>query len=158
MLIGNFGFSYIGALYLAMLFIPNLLWARRLPKGYSPEGENKTLLLLERIGEVAVTAAALVFTNFNPAPVGLWNLWLLLSFVLMLLYEICWIRYFRHPGMETMYGSFCGIPVPLASLPVAAFLVLSLYGKVILLTIAAILLGIGHIGIHLSHRKQAGIH
>ena len=44
------------------------------------------------------------------------------SFLLMVLYEIYWIRYFRsEKRMEDFYSSLLGIPVAGATLPVAAF-------------------------------------
>ena len=52
------------------------------------------------------------------------------------------------------YRPLFGIPVPGATLPVAAFLLLGIYGKVIWLIIASMILGIGHIGIHLQHIKK----
>ena len=33
---GHFGFSYVGAIYLAMLTIPNLIWTKHQPAGYNP--------------------------------------------------------------------------------------------------------------------------
>lgn len=36
-----------------------------------------------------------------------------------------------------------------------AFLLLSIYGKNLFLFISVIILGIGHIGIHLNHNKEA---
>ncbi len=30
----NFGFSYVGLIYLLMLFIPNILWSKNKPKDY----------------------------------------------------------------------------------------------------------------------------
>ena len=48
-MLGIFGFPYIGLIYLLMLWIPNSLWARRLPEGYDPSGENKALLIFERV-------------------------------------------------------------------------------------------------------------
>ena len=47
-----------------------------------------------------------------------------------------------------------GIPVAGASLPVIAFLLLAVYGKSIPLLIAVVILGIGHIGIHINHKKE----
>ncbi len=47
-----------------------------------------------------------------------------------------------------------GIPVAGATLPVLAFLLLAIYGKNIILGAAVVILGIGHIGIHLTHRKE----
>ena len=52
------------------------------------------------------------------------------------------------------YSSILGIPVAGATLPVLAFLLLGVYGKNIFLIFSSIILGIGHIGIHLNHRKE----
>lgn len=129
----HFGFSYIGLMFLLMLMIPNIIWSKNKPKDYDKyvKNENKTLLLFERIGEILVTC------------------------ILMILYEIYWIRYFKsNKTMEDMYSSFLRIPVAGATLPVFAFLLLGIYGKNVFLIIATIILGIGHIGIHLNHRKE----
>jgi len=81
--------------------------------------------------------------------------WLAGSFLLMLMYEAWWIRYFcSGRTLADFYGSFWGIPVAGASLPVLAFLLLAIYGRVLWLGLSAILLGIGHIGIHLRHRRS----
>lgn len=154
-MIGDLGFSYVGLAYLLMLFIPNIVWTKHQPVGYNFDNENKILLLFERIGQVAVTCCALIFSNFNLAPFSLWSLWLILSFLLMILYEMYWIRYFKgEHTLKNFYRSFCGIPVPGATLPVVAFLLLGIYGKVIWMIISIIVLGIGHIGIHLQHLKE----
>ncbi len=34
---GHFGFSYIGLIFLLSLFIPNLIWTRKKPQGYTAE-------------------------------------------------------------------------------------------------------------------------
>ena len=93
----HFGFSYVGLIYLVMLMLPNILWTKNQPKDYDKyaRNENKILLALERIGEVLVSCAALVFSDFNIKPWSPWSLWLVASFVLMVLYEVFWIRYFR---------------------------------------------------------------
>lgn len=153
---GHLGFSYVGAAYLVMLFVPNLLWARNQPAGYSAQGENRVLQALERLGEAGVTCCALIFRDLNLRPWSLWSLWLAGSFCAMLLYELWWARYFRGPKtLRDFYGSLLGIPVPGAVLPVAAFLLLGIYGRVVWLMAAAVVLGVGHIGIHLGHRREA---
>ena len=117
--------------------------------------ENRVLLALERIGEALVSCAVLIFSDYNLKPWSNWSWWLVLSFVLMVLYEIYWIRYFKsEKTMSNFYSSLFGIPVAGASLPVAAVVLLAIYGKNIVLGIAAFLFGIGHIGIHLKHRKE----
>ncbi len=154
----HLGFSYVGALMLVMLLLPNLLWIKNKPAGYDQYAarENRLLLCLERIGEVSVSVLCVVFSDFNPGAPRLWDLWLIGAALLMLLYEGYWIRYFRSgKTMRDFYGSFCGIPVAGATLPVLAFLLLAVYGKNILLGGAVILLGIGHIGIHLAHRMES---
>lgn len=84
---GDFRFSYVGLIYLLMLFIPNFIWTKNLPQGYENivEKKNKVLLIFERI----------VFTDFNIHSFSLWSTWLILSFIIMILYEINWIQYFK---------------------------------------------------------------
>ncbi|MCI9414747.1 MAG: hypothetical protein HFJ79_06205 [Clostridiales bacterium] len=155
---GHFGFSYIGLIYLLLLFIPNGLWSRNKPIDYHPEDENRVLALLEKVGQVGCTCAALIFRDYNLRPFSPWSLFLILSFLLMILYEIVWIRYFcGDRTTASFYRPLWGIPVPLASLPVAAFLLLGIYGRVIWLTAASVILGIGHIGIHLQHARSGSL-
>ena len=80
----------------------------------------------------------------------------IIAFLLMLLYEGYWIGYFKsEKTMRDMYSSFLGVPVAGATLPVLAFLFLGIYGKNLPLILATVVLGIGHIGIHLQHKKEA---
>ncbi len=153
-MLGHLGFSYVGLIYLLMLWIPNIIWSKNKPINYDTTQENKILLVFERVGQVCCTCSILIFSDFNISPFSPWSLWLIGSFFLMILYEISWIRYFiSEHTEENFYRSFCGIPVPGASLPVMAFLLLGIYGKVIWLIVSAIIIGIGHIGIHIQHLK-----
>ena len=153
----HFGFSYIGLIFLIMLMAPNLLWTRNKPKDYDKyvANEKKVLLVMERIGEVAVSCLALIFSDFNIQGVSLWEIWLLAACAFMILYEVYWIRYFKSAKtMRDFYSSLLGIPVAGATLPVAAFFLLGIYGRNPLLIVAVTILGIGHIGIHMEHRKE----
>lgn len=137
--------------------IPNIIWSKNKPQDYDKYvvNENKVLLAFERAGEVAVTCLSLIFTDFNINSISLWSVILLVAFLLMVLYEIYWIRYFNsNKTMQDFYSSLLGVPVAGATLPVLAFLLLGVYGRNMFLIIAAIILGIGHIGIHLNHRKE----
>ena len=154
----RFGFSYVGLIFLLMLFIPNFMWTKNKPVGYDglTKNENRILLALERVGEAAVTALMLIFSSNDVRGVDGRLAWLAAAFVLMVLYEIFWIRYFRsEKTMKDFYGSLLGIPVPGATLPVIAVLLVAVYGKNPYLFAAGVILGIGHIGIHLGHRKEA---
>ena len=119
----QFGFSYIGLIFLVLLMVPNIIWTKNQPKGYKPWSNRS------------------------------W--WLIAAFGLMVLYEIFWIRYFRsEKTMQDFYSSILGIPVAGATLPVLAFMLLAIYGKNPIMVIAVVILGIGHIGIHLMHKRE----
>ncbi|MCL2881409.1 MAG: hypothetical protein FWF45_00745 [Coriobacteriia bacterium] len=154
-MLGHLGFSWIGAIYLLALWIPNIIWARHKPTGYDASGENPVLVTFERIGQVFSTVAILCFNDLNPHGFNHWSVWLVLSILLMILYECFWIRYF-HGGhtLQDFYRPLFGFPAPGASLPVLAFLFLGIYGKLIWLIGASVILGVGHIGIHLQHARR----
>lgn len=153
----HFGFSYIGLIFLCMLFIPNIIWCKYKPEGYEEisSKENKIFVWLERIGEISVTVLVLIFKDFNINQINEWSLFLLFAFLMMLLYEVYWFRYFKSPRtLNDFYRDLFFIPVAGATLPVVAFLLLSIYGKNIFLLCSTTLLGIGHIGIHLMHKRD----
>ena len=154
----HFGFSYVGLIFLIMLFVPNVIWTKFQPKDYDRyvKNENKVLLILERTGEILVCCLVLIFSDFNVRGCSFWNLWLAGALAAMLLYEAFWIRYFRSERtMADFYRSMLGIPVAGAVLPVFAVLCIAVYGGNPFLLAAGVILGIGHIGIHLRHRKEA---
>ena len=148
----DFAFSLVGFVFLVMLFAPNLLWTGYLPNDYEKFSlnENRLLLALERIGQVLVTVLSLFCgVNFS------FDLILIVAFVLMIVYELYWARYFTGSRtMQDMYGSFCLIPLPGATLPVIAFFLLGICAGNVFLVIACVILGIGHIGIHLGHYNE----
>lgn len=153
----HFGFSYIGLLFLLMLMIPNIIWSKNKPKNYDKyiKNENKILLLFERLGEILVTCLSLISNVNNINEISESSIILLAALIAMVLYEIHWIRYFKsNRTMKDMYSSLLEIPVAGATLPVIAFLLLGINAKNVFLIISTIILGIGHIGIHLNHRKE----
>ena len=161
----DIGFCVTGFVFLLMLFVPNLIWARKeKPAGYeeSAKRENKILLAFERIGEVLMSASLVLFPALNPKVMVLegfhfeWKILLwITAFVLMILYEGYWIKYFRSPKtMNDFYMSFAGFPLAGATLPVIACLLLGIYSGNVVVICASVILGIGHIGIHFMHRKE----
>ena len=150
----NFGFSYITLIFLVMLFVPNIIWAKNKPEDYDAysKDENRTLSLIERIGQVLVVCCLFFADNISFTP---WILVLVMAFIFMILYEFYWIKYFRSPKtMKDMYSSFLGIPVAGATLPVLAFLFLGIYEMNLFLIFAVIVLAIGHIGIHMEYERM----
>ena len=152
----NLGFSYIGLIYLLMLFLPNIVWTKYKPDHYEEyaKKENKILLIFERVGQILVCVNAFIFSNFNIRNTP-WVIWLIISFLLMILYELYWVKYFKSKHtMQDFYSNFLIFPLAGATLPVSAFLLLAIYGSNIFLFISVIILGIGHIGIHMSHKEE----
>lgn len=149
----NFEFSLVGLIFLVMLIVPNIIWSKNQPKDYEKyqKNENRILLAFEMIGEVFVSIFAL-FCGVNLIDI---SFLVIISIVLMILYEIYWIRYFRsEKRMSDMYCDMFMIPLPGATLPVFAFLLLGISCKNIFLIVFSVILGIGHIGIHINHRKE----
>ena len=56
--------------------------------------------------------------------------------------------------MKCFYSSFAGFPLAGATLPVIAVFLLSIHSLNAILIVSTIVLGIGHIGIHLMHFKE----
>lgn len=56
--------------------------------------------------------------------------------------------------MKDFYSSLFGIPVAGATLPVVTFFLFGIYGCNAFLLITVVILGIGHIGIHIAHRNE----
>jgi len=155
--VGTFGLSYVGIAYLVALWVPNIVWARQRPTWHDPSGENRMLAVFERVGQVLCTGAILVFDNTNPHAVEPWLGWFAASVALMILYLGFWARYFTGTRTQSdFYRPLLGIPAPGATLPVAAFLLLGVYGRLIWLIAASVILGVGHIGIHVGHAHHAG--
>ena len=50
----RFGFSYIGVIWMIMLFVPNMIWTKNKPQDYEKyvNGENKVLLVMSVISKV----------------------------------------------------------------------------------------------------------
>ena len=65
-----------------------------------------------------------------------------------------WIRYFMGPKNARFVHHIFKNSSSQASLPVLAVLCISIYGKNPFLTLASIILGIGHIGIHLQYQNM----
>ena len=152
----HLGFSWLGALFLLGLTVPNLAWTRHRPQGYDPSREDRRLALLEQTGQVWVTGGTLLNRDIAWRPWSGWSWWLAGAAALMTLYEIWWARYFRSSRtMADFTAGLLGVPVAGASLPVAAFFLRGIYGRVWWMLPGVVVLGIGHIGIHLGYRREA---
>lgn len=141
--------SYIGIGYMVLLFLPNIIWTKFKPQNYDSSHEARLLVILERVGEILTTFFAIV--SFRQTTYQI-DILFVLSVLCMLLYEGYWLYYFKSDHqLSDFYCSFCRIPLAGATLPIMAFVFLSLCQHNWLLLTATFLLGIGHIGIHYQH-------
>lgn len=153
----KWGISVVGIVFLLMLFTPNIIWSKNQPQGYeeASKRENKVLLALERAGEALVSTLVLIDRRLDSFSLSPRLGYLMLALILMVLYELYWRKYFRSSRtLADMYSDYCGFPLAGASLPVFAVFLLGIYACNVFLTAAAVILGIGHIGIHLMHKKD----
>jgi hypothetical protein len=153
--VGHFGFSVVGAAFLAALFVPNALWARLGgPAADDVAAESGRLRVTERVGQVLTSVALVVFDDTNVQPWSPWSGWLIAAITLMIGYELGRARYFASARTaRDFYRPLLGVPVPLATLPVVACVLLGLYGRLVPLIVATLILGVGHIGIHFQHDR-----
>ena len=153
----KWGISVVGIVFLLMLFTTNIIWSKNQPEGYeeASKRENKVLLSLERAGEALVSTLVLIDRRLDSFSLSPRSGCMILALILMILYELYWRKYFRSSRtLADMYSDYCGFPLAGASLPVFAVFLLGIYACNVFLTAAAVILGIGHIGIHLMHKKD----
>lgn len=143
----NMRIPIVGIVYLFMLFIPNMIWAKDISENYDSNHENKILLMYERLGEVLVCCfRVIMFGTMH------WNLFVLVSFVVMLMYEGYWIQYLKsEKKLSDFYCSHLNILLAGAILPVIVFFILGLSQRHWIFVFLTIILGIGHIGIYREH-------
>ena len=48
-MLGHFGFSYVGLIFMIMLMVPNIIWAKNQPQGYTSENEKERLSALNAL-------------------------------------------------------------------------------------------------------------
>ena len=115
----RFGFSYIGLIWLIMLFVPNMIWTKNKPQDYEKyvESENKVLLAMERLGQFIVT----------PVSLG----------ILLAAYWLSFASYMKRRTVR--------LALVLAILPVCIFLFSGILLRHWLLVCSAVLFAVGHI-------------
>ena len=147
----QFGFlNLTGFLIVALMMIPNLIYARR-----NPHIENKCfckpMLILEQIGRYG-SMAMMVF------PLFVWEfgfkspdelvIWLFLLPALLLAYFVLWAVYFRRPSLPAALW--------LAILPSTIFILRGVIFRHWLLTAFGVVFAVGHIYITWYNNRSEG--
>lgn len=61
----NFGFSYVGLIFLAMLMLPNIIWTKNQPKDYIKYVANENKVLLAVYGKNIVLGVAVLILGIG---------------------------------------------------------------------------------------------
>ncbi|MPN25406.1 hypothetical protein SDC9_172815 [bioreactor metagenome] len=84
----------------ALLLIPNLVYALRRPSAAVHQKPGRLLGLAEQVGRYGCMLLMVVnlgLTEFGFSSKGAFVLWLLGNGVLLLVYWVCWLFYFKRP-------------------------------------------------------------
>lgn len=130
-----------------LVLIPNLIWMI-LPKAAvnAAKSEPLTLTIIENIGRLATLILPLFYAIQWQKKYAI--LVLILMGIALLIYYIAWGRYFINGGDPVwMSKPLLGIPLPLATAPIAFFMLSSYLLGSWWMLIASLLFGTAHIWI-----------
>ncbi len=138
-----------GLVIVILLLLPNVIFAMK-NKVTENKCRNKFMNSIEQIGRYGCLF-------FMVVPIGLFEfafpskyefiLWLLTNSLLLLLYWLFWYRYFRYPKVT--------LPIILAIIPSAIFIIDGLLLRHWLLMISGILFSIGHIYVTYNNNRSS---
>lgn len=141
-------FSPINFWIVLLLLLPNILFALFPPiDNTADETRPKAwniILLLERLGQIGVFTLPMLFAFKVDTLLKKYALAAMIIFIL--LYYICWTRYFMGGRQfSLLYKNLFFIPIPMAVFPVLYCLSASIIFNAWIYTSSAISLAIGHI-------------
>lgn len=142
-------FNLFGLIFMAVIMIPNIVFALKCKDGFDNTWQNKTVEILEQIGRFG--CFALMVVNIPGTVFGFWSdeafaLYLTVNSLLTLLYCLIWIFCFKKNSMFRA--------VSLSVLPSAVFLFSGIMMRSVLLIAAAVIFAPCHILI--SVKNAAG--
>lgn len=146
------GFSWIGLAVSAAVLLPNLLLIVLPPPSRIPEAHVPAYLAwTERLGQMLCLSVPAITAAGQITP--LWSVLLALS---VLGYWLLWARYVRQRTPAALFGGLWGVPVPMAILPVAAFMFAALLLGNLWIGVSAAVLASGHIPVSLRRARALG--
>lgn len=143
-------FNPFGLAFMALIMIPNIVFALRCRDGFENKGVSKALETLEQIGRSGCFGFMVV--NIPGTCFGWWSdeafaLYLLVDALLVLLYCLIWIICFRKNSLFRALA--------LSIIPSVLFLFSGIMSRSVPLTIAAVLFAPSHIAISCINGKKA---
>lgn len=132
--------NWFGLVFMAVIMIPNVIFAARHRGAYENIWKNKTVEGLEQLGRYGCFAFMIV--NVPKACFGFWSdeafaVYLIVNAVLVAAYGIVWAVLFNKPSVMRA--------VLLSVLPSAVFLVSAVFSRSVLLLVSALIFAPCHI-------------
>lgn len=132
--------NVFGLAYMAVILVPNLVFALRCREGFAHPRTNRVLELLEQIGRFGCFAFMILpGPGFGFSSDEALALYLIVDALLALAYCVIWIVCFRRPGIFRTLS--------LSILPSILFLFSGVMSHSILLTLSSLIFAPSHIAI-----------
>lgn len=144
--IGMDRINIIGILIVVLILIPNIIYAFKF-RGIENKCKNKIMNVMEQVGRYACMLFMIINVGeFGFSGIGTFLVYFLGNAVLLLSYWIFWILYF----IKQSFGK----SMALAIIPTVIFLLSAVTLQHVVLLIAAVLFGVGHIYVTCQNAKQ----
>lgn len=140
--------NVFGLIFMAVILIPNILFAVKCKDGFENKWKNRTVETVEQIGRFG--CFGFMIFNIPGTWFGWWSdeafaVWLVVDALLVGLYCLVWIVCFRKTGLFRALA--------LSILPSVLFLFSGIMTRSVLLTISALLFAPTHIAISWQNAK-----
>ena len=141
-------FNVFGLIFMAVILIPNILFAVKCKDGFENKWKNRTVETVEQIGRFG--CFGFMIFNIPGTWFGWWSdeafaVWLVVDALLVGLYCLVWIVCFRKSSVFRALA--------LSILPSVLFLFSGIMTRSVLLTISALLFAPAHIAISWQNAK-----
>jgi hypothetical protein len=150
------GFSIIGTVIAILILFPSIIFYTIFPPknpSIKIKEVNGVFTVLERLGQASCLLFLIMSGNY--IRIDNINIFTVFMVICIVIYYFLWVRYIIS-GRDTrlMLKPFLLVPIPGAVFPVCAFTFAALWGNVPLLSIASLILGIGHFTVSWNTYKQ----
>lgn len=141
-------FNIFGLIFVAVIMIPNILFAMKWKDGFQNKWNNKSVEMIEQIGRFG--CLGFMILNIPGTWFGWWSdeafaIYLLVDTVLAILYCTVWVIFFQKNRMFTAMA--------LSIIPSILFLFSGIMSRSILLILSAVLFAPSHIMISYKNAK-----
>ncbi len=141
-------FNAYGLIFIAVIMIPNIIFAIKCKDGFENKWNNKIAQIIEQIGRFGCFGFMII--NIPGTSFGWWSdaaftLYIIVDIVLVLLYCIIWIICFKKNSMFRALA--------LSVIPSVLFLFSGIMSRSVLLIIASVLFAPAHITISYKNAR-----